>query len=380
MSTRLAAALAAGACVVLSCTLGNAQESDANSYQQQRAALQAQQNYRDQVNENVLFLMSGPPGGSYQVIAHDIASVVNDGLRLRVLPVAGNAAVQNISDVLFLRGIDLSLTMIQVISHLKQTKQYGGNLEQQIVYIAPLSNDEMHVFARSGIKSIADLKGKKVNFNVAGSATALLGPRIFKELKIDVQAVFLPQGDAVERMRRGEIAATVCICAKPVDFVTDEKAPDDFKLLDVPFVGSLQDEYLPATLTAEDYPHILAKNAKIETLATTTVLVSFNWPRGSVRYNRTAKFVEALFTRFPELQRPPRHPAWKSINLAAPVGGLQRFPAAQDWLSRNAVVASSRGGTQKSVAQTGAKPTLSSTDDTDKLFREFMDYTRKTRR
>jgi uncharacterized protein len=368
--------------LIITCAVAQAraQESEARTYQQQRATQQARDNYREQVNENVLFLMGGEPGASYSMLAHDISMAVDDGLRLRVIPVNGNAALQNVSDVLFLRGIDLALTTVQVINYLKQTKQYG-NLEQQIVYIAALSNDEMHVVARPGINSIEDLNGKKVNLHVAGSATALLGLRIFKELHIDVQPVYVPQGDAMERLRSGDIAATVCICAKPLAILSDLRQDAGFKLLDVPFVKSLQDEYLPASISYDDYPNLLTKGGKVETIATTTVLISFNWPRGSPRYNRTAKFVEAFFSKFSELQRPPRHPAWKSVNLAATVSGLQRFASAQEWLDRNEQSASLRTSVNKLLLEPGgSKADASMSADTDSLFREFMDYTRKARK
>jgi hypothetical protein len=51
---------------------------------------------------------------------------------------------------------------------------------------------------------------------------------------------------------------------------------------------------------------------------------------------RVARFVDILFTRIDKLQAPGFDPKWKSINLAATVPGLDRFPAAQEWLNRQA--------------------------------------------
>lgn len=349
--------------------------------QQQRAAQAARESYRDQVNENVLFLMAGQSGASYETFAHDIATVVDDGLRMRVLPVLGNAGVQNISDVIFLRGVDLALSVVQVMNQVKQTKQYGPNLDRQIVYIAALSNDEMHVVARPGITTIEDLQGKRVNFDNAGSSSALLGPRVFKELQIDVQPFNMPQGDALQKMRSGDIDATVCFCAKPATIFKDLPNESGFRLVEVPYASAFQDDYLPATIGPEDYPNLLPAGAKADTVATTTALISFNWPRGSTRYNRTARFVESLFSKFADLQRPPRHPMWKSVNLAAIIPGWQRFPAAQEWLDRNEQqTASVRPGLAKVLGdQPSGRVGAPAAADNDKLFREFMDQLRKTR-
>src|SRR6266568_1502701 len=232
----------------------------------------------------------------------------------------------------------------------------------------------MHVVARPGINSIEDLNGKKVNFHTPGSSTALTGPRIFKELHVDVQPVNVPQGDALQRMRAGEIDATVCVCAKPVTIYADLRQDAGFKLLDIPFAAPFQDDLLPVSIGPEDYPSLVAKGMKVESVATTTVLVTFNWARGSTRYNRTAKFVDALFSKFSELQKPPRHPMWKSVNIAATVPGMQRFPAAQEWLDRSEGQAVAlRGGLGKILSEDAASKTRApSPADADKLFREFM--------
>src|ERR1700745_1381085 len=126
---------------------------------------------KQRVNDNVLFLMGGQPGATFSQLAHDISVVVDDPNNLRVLPVAGGAAVQNVEDVIFLRSIDLALTTQEAMNHLKTTRELGPNLGQQVTYIATLFPNPLQILARSGAKSIKDLSGKKVNFNNKGSAT-----------------------------------------------------------------------------------------------------------------------------------------------------------------------------------------------------------------
>ena len=77
-----------------------------NGVGKQRSYLNAREQYREKVNENVLFLMGGQLGAAYITVAQDIAVVTDDGTKLRVLPVVGGAGVQNVHDVVFLRGID----------------------------------------------------------------------------------------------------------------------------------------------------------------------------------------------------------------------------------------------------------------------------------
>ena len=62
------------------------------------------QSYRSQLNENVVTIMAGSANGTDLTIAADIAQVVDDGDNLRVLPIVGKGAAQNVKDVMFLRG------------------------------------------------------------------------------------------------------------------------------------------------------------------------------------------------------------------------------------------------------------------------------------
>ena len=298
------------------------------SYQNPREA------YRDRVNENVLFLMGGQLGALYITIAHDIAVVTDDGPNLRVLPVVGGAGQQNVHDVVLLRGIDLALTNVQTLNIIKKSGELGPNLERQVSYISTLFPEEMQILARGEFQSLNELKGKRVNFNNKGSSTALLAPVILQELGIEVTAFNMSQPDAIQKMRAGEMDATICMCPTPIPAFASVKSEWNFGLIDVPFPPALQSSYLPASISHEEYPNIMPKGGKVETVAATTVLISFNWPKGSIRYNRTAKFVDAFFSKFSDLQKPPRHPLWKSVNYAANLPGWQRFSAAQDWLDQ----------------------------------------------
>jgi len=352
---------------------------------QQRASQQAREAYRERVNENVLFLMGGQLGAAYIQIAHDVSIVVDDGMNLRVLPVVGGAGVQNVHDVVFLRGIDLALTNIQTLNALRKSGELGPNLDRQIAYIAPLFPEEAQIVARKEIASIEGLRGKRVGVNNRGSATAQFAPILFKTLGIDIEPVYMSQPDALQRMRNNELDATICICPKPVPAFAAVRPDWGFKLLEVPFAPALQAEYFPAQITSDDYPALLPPKERVETIAGSTVLITFNWPRGSARYARTAKFVDAFFSKFSELQKPPRHPLWKSVNYAASLPGWQRFSAAQEWLERSkaaqaaAVEASFSEFVKLKTAQ-GTQVDLSDPEEKERLFREFLEWSQKSRK
>jgi uncharacterized protein len=289
---------------------------------------------KQRVNENVLFLMGGQPGATFNQIANDISVVLGsgNGSNVRVLSVDGGAAVQNIEDVLFLRNIDMALTTQEALNYLKASSDFGPLLKQKLTYIVPLFPNPLQILARSGAKNIKDLSGKRISFNNQGSATAQFVPKIFKTLGIDVQEYYMTQGDALEKLKRGEIDATICSCPTPVPAFASVRPEWGLRFVSVPYDKSIQESYLPASIGNGDYPALIEKEEKVDTIAANTVLISYNWQKDTVRYERTARFVDAFFSKFSEFYKPPRNPLWKSVNLAATIPEWTRFPAAEEWL------------------------------------------------
>ena len=144
----------------------------------------------------------------------------------------------------------------------------------------------------------------------------------------------IPHQIALEQMRKGEMAAVVFITSKPVDAFVRGRWESGFKFLPVPYDNKFEDYYLPAALDAAEYPNLIKQGERVTTIAVPTALVAFNFPAKSNRFERLARFVDYLFSRIEKLQQPGFDQKWKSINLAASVPGLARFPAAQSWLDR----------------------------------------------
>jgi TRAP transporter TAXI family solute receptor len=326
---------------------------------------------KQRVNDNVLFLMGGQPGATFNQIANDIAVVLANGNNLRVLSVDGGAAVQNVEDVLFLRNIDMALTTQETLNYLKDSGQLGSNLPQKLVYIAALFPNPLQILARPGAKSIRDLSGKKVSFNNKGSATAQFVPKIFKTLGVDVQEFYMSQGDALEKMRSGDIDATICSCPTPVPAFASVKPESDLRFVSVPYEKPLQASYLPAAIRNEDYPALVSKEASVDTIAASTVLISYNWQKGTPRYERTAKFVAAFFSKISEFYQPPRNPLWKSVNLAATVPGWTRFPAAEEWLNNWRTI-QAKGQEAEFKQFMSEQVAKSSTTQSEQLFHQFQ--------
>jgi TRAP-type uncharacterized transport system substrate-binding protein len=260
-----------------------------------------------------------------------MARVVDDGDNLHVLPIVTRGPTENLNSLLYLRGVDLAIISSD---SLDEYKIQFPELRRHVTYLLNLFPSELHVFVRPEIQSLQDLAGKKVNFNTLGTAAAYSGPLIFSRLGLDVEKTFIPHQVALQQMRKGDMAAVVFITSKPVDAFLRGKWEPGFKFLPVTYDSKFEDYYLPAVLEAAEYPALIKPGERISTIAAPTVLVSYNWPAGSNRYQRVARFTDYLFTRVDKLQAAGFDPKWQTINLGATVPGLTRFPVAQEWLER----------------------------------------------
>src|SRR5438445_1119539 len=266
-------------------------------------------------------------------LAAEMARVADDGTDLHVLPIVTRGATENVNSLLYLRGIDAAIINSDALD---EYKSQVPDIQRRITYVLNLFPSELDVFVRPEIQSLSDLVGKKVNFNTQGTAAAYSGPLIFSRLGIEVDKAFIPHQVALEQMRKGEMAAVIFITSKPVDAFVRGRWEPGFKFLPVTYESKFEDYYLPATLEASEYPNLIKPGERVSTIAVPTVLVAFNWPAQSNRYQRVGRFVDYLFSRIDRLQAAGFDPKWKSINLAATVPGLARSPSAQAWLDRQA--------------------------------------------
>ena len=296
---------------------------------------------QEKINAWTVGLAAGLVEGAPIRLASEMARVVDDGANLHVLPMVTRGPTENVNSLLYLRGVDLAIINSD---SLEEYRIQLPEIRKHVTYLLNLFPSELHVFVRPEIKSLQDLVGKKVNFNTLGTAAAYSGPLIFSRLGINIDKTFVPHPLALQQMKKGEndMAAVVFITSKPVDAFLRGQWDEGFKFLPVAYDTRFEDYYLPATLEAPEYPALIKSGERIATIAVPTALVAYNWPVGSNRYQRVARFTDRLFSRIDKLQVAGFDPKWKSINLGANVPGLMRYPAAQDWLDRQGRQADSR--------------------------------------
>jgi TRAP transporter TAXI family solute receptor len=326
------------------------------------------------LNANTVTLISGTIGGTYVQFGADLASVLDDGNKLRVLPIVGRGSVQSDADVLFLQGVDLGIVRADTLDYLEK-KGFAKDIKKQFTYVTKLYNEEMYVIAAKSVRSLRELEGKKVSVDLPNGGTFVTAAIVFERLGIKPNFVYIEQRIAMEKMKAGEIDAVIAVGGKPYKSVSNFKDDRDrFHFVPVEYAKPLQTDYLPATLTAKDYPNLISEQEQqVDTIAVPAVLAAYNWAPNTERYRKLALFVDAFFTKFPTFQNPPFHPKWKEVSLSAPLADWQRFPAAKQWLDQHGIEPVARNRFEEFLRQTPAAAAKSQTPtDKEALFRQFQ--------
>src|SRR6202048_3562566 len=227
---------------------------------------------KERINAWTVGLAGGFIEGAPLRLAAEIARVVNEEDKLHVIPIVTRGATENVNSLLYLRGVDAAIINTDALDEYKAQVPF---IERRLVYILSLFPAELHIFVRPEIRSLEDLKGKKVNFNTQGTAAAYSGPLIFSRLGLNVEKMLIPHQVALEQMKRGEISAVVFVTSKPVDAFLKGRWDPGFKFLPVEYDTQFEAYFLPAF-----------------------------------------------------------DPKWKEVTLRVAVPGLERFRPAQEWLDR----------------------------------------------
>ena len=173
---------------------------------------------------------------------------------------------------------------------------------------------------RSGIKTLADLKGKRVSVGAEGSGTALNAAAIFKAAGFtfdDLAKVdHTPFASSVRLVEQGSLDATLQSAGLGVESIRHLLASGQSTLIPIPAevvakVGS--PVYVPATIPAHTYE---GQPADVPTASVPNFLVNRAGVSDEVAYLMT----KSLFEHLDQLVE--THPAAKDISVNAAATGL----------------------------------------------------------
>lgn len=267
---------------------------------------------------------------SYRRLIVDLTAELNESSDIRLVPVIGVNHVQSIYDLLYMNGIDLAVVHADVMEYLVRTGRYD-RVRLKIHGLTKLFSEKVAVIAGEQYQSLEDLAGEEVNFGKIGKGSDITSTILFDSLNINVTPVRLDKLDALEKVKSGELAATVYLIEGPMAEFQSLSSDHGVNLLEIPKNAELSELYPESELTEDEFPNLLTGNNVIPTIAVDVILASYNWPKTSEwRYEKLNRFVTAFVSGFNNLQKNAKEPAWSQVVLQQDIPGVTRSTLVDD--------------------------------------------------
>jgi TRAP transporter TAXI family solute receptor len=171
----------------------------------------------------------------------------------------------------------------------------------------------------SGIKTLADLKGKRLSVGAPKSGTELNARAILAGAGLSYDDLgkveYLPFGESVELMKNRQLDATLQSAGLGVSSIRDLATSVDIVVVEIPasVVDKVGSPYVKATIPANTYD---GQTAPVPTAAVVNYLVT----RAGVSDDMVYKMTKAIYESLPELSA--AHAAAKEIKLENALSGM----------------------------------------------------------
>ncbi|RJQ60194.1 MAG: TAXI family TRAP transporter solute-binding subunit [Desulfobacteraceae bacterium] len=250
-----------------------------------------------------LTLASGSPGGVYYPLGGGMAVIIEKTAEgLRCASESTGASVEN-SRLVGSNESDMGMVMGSV-AYMAASGKEPFEKKYDVVSLFQMYPAPEHIVttAQTGIKKIADLKGKKVSIDVPGSGCATMAKVILEEagfnLEKDLTIANLSQTESVQALKDGVVDAVFFNFAYPASAVMDLAATRDIVM--IPLEEGLADKiikkypyYLKNVIPGKTYADV---DQDILCLGDSNVMIGSKEMKDEVAY----KIVKAIFTNVKE--------------------------------------------------------------------------------
>jgi uncharacterized protein len=188
----------------------------------------------------------------------------------------------------------------------------------------------------TGIKTLADLKGKRLSVGAPKSGTELNARAILEGAGLSYKDLgkveYLPFSESVELMKNRQLDATLQSAGLGVASIRDLASSVDIVVVEIPasVVDKVGSPYVKATIPANTYS---GQSQAVETAAVINYLVTHSGVKDELAYEMT----KALYENLPELQA--AHAAARDIKLENAIKGMPvpLHPGAERYLKERGV-------------------------------------------
>jgi hypothetical protein len=244
-----------------------------------------------------LTLASGSPGGVYYPLGGGMAVAIQKTTDLRCAAESTGASVENCR-LVGAEESDMGMVMGSIAYNASQgIKPFEKKFPLTTLFQMYSAPEHIVTVSGKGIRSIKDLKGKKVSIDVPGSGCAAMAKVILEEhgfnLEKDLTIANLSQNESVQALKDGVVDAVFFNFAYPAAAVLDLAATRDIVM--VPMEPTMLEKmlkkypyYVMSVIPARTYPKV---DYDVLCLGDSNVLVANQNMEEGVAY----KIVKAIF-------------------------------------------------------------------------------------
>jgi TRAP transporter TAXI family solute receptor len=269
-------------------------------------------------------VLTGGTSGVYYPLGVALSKVYGDNIpNVRASVQSTKASAENLNLLQAGRG-EVAFSLGDAVSDAWKGNEEAGFKSKldKLRGLAGIYNNYIQIVASadSGIKSLADLKGKRVSVGAPRSGTELNARAIFRGAGLSYSDLgkveYLPFGESVELIKNRQLDATLQSAGLGVASIRDLANSVNIVVIPVPadVVASIGDAaYQPAVIPANTYQ---GQTADVPTAAIRNILVTHSGVPEDVVYQMTKSMFEHLD------QLTAAHAAAKAIKAEGAADGL----------------------------------------------------------
>ena len=255
--------------------------------------------------EQFINILTGGTSGVYYPMGNALSSIFAKAIPdARVTVQATKASVENLNLLQAGRG-ELAFTLGDSLTQAWEGVEEAGYKAplKKLRTVAAIYPNYIQIVAAagSGIKTLADLKGKRVSVGAPKSGTELNARAIFKAAGLtygDMSVQYLPFGESVELLKNKQLDATLQSAGLGVSSLRDLASGEDIVIVPISaeVIAKTHDPaYVEAVVPADTYR---GQTTDVPTAAVRNFLVTREGVSDAVVYAMT----KAMFTNLADLQ------------------------------------------------------------------------------
>lgn len=253
--------------IVLCACSGNNESKDANSA-----------NAPQSLETRIVTIATGGAAGPYNIIGTSLAEIYSKDLAVNSKTQTTGASIENLN-LLEQKKVEMAFVMGDALKDAVNGEGNFPNKLENVSQMAVLYPNFIQIITskKSGIKSIEDLRGKRVAVGDRGSGVENNARALLSEFGItynDIKVDYLGYAQAADSLQNGRIDAAFLTSGLPNASILQLEKTFDLALVSIPAqkaneIAQKRDYFLPLEIPAQTYGNAEA----IPTMAITNALV-----------------------------------------------------------------------------------------------------------